>query len=149
MKHLLKPWHRELLTIIFLFMVDVSCIMLIYEPLVQSLLCFFCIKLFRNRPWSELGVVAFFIALYGLITTGRFGLSLVYLLPFAILVKEGQKLLYPHTWYPYVLVTLAIIIEQCLLLPFTLDIPCNIFYTNRIIYVNLMVLWGMSLKYNR
>jgi len=149
MKQFLKPWHTELLTIIFLFIVDVSCITLVYEPLVQSLLCFFCIKVFRNRPWTEFGTISFFLALYNLITAGRFGLSLVYLIPMALIAKEAQKILYPHTLYAYVMLMVALVLDTCVMGPLALDIPCNIFYTNRIIYVNLMVLWGMSLKYNR
>jgi hypothetical protein len=143
---------RPLSTVIFygisclLFLVDLGAFSIFEKPLIYSLLCFYILQLSRPMGLARIIFSYLLLSLSSLIHYGRFGLSLVYLIPATLLGIKIRHTLYDSVWQYYLLLILCVIGQICLVEWWILGLPISVSYTISTVLANLLVIWIMSLK---
>lgn len=129
-----------------LFIIDLGAFSIFEKPLIYSLLCFYILQLSRPMSLARITVTYLLLSLSPLIHYGRFGTSLVYLIPATLLGIKMRHTLYDALWQYYLLLACCILAQIALVEWGILGLPISASYTISTIIVNLLVIWIMSLK---
>lgn len=130
---------------ILLFFVDIFCFSFMEKQLLYSVLCFFCIEIYRENSWTRFGFLGFLISLESLLYFGKFGVQFFYLTPIILIGLQAQKMFYARALQPY-FILIGCIVLQCLFLePFLLQTGSSALYTVSKIIANIIMLWFISL----
>lgn len=128
-----------------LFFVDIFFFSFIEKQLLYTVLCFFCVQLYKESSTNRLSFLALLISLESLLYFGKFGVQLLYLMPIILISFQAQKMLYVRSIQPY-FILIGCITLQCLFLePFMLQTGSSPLYTFSKIFANIIVLWFISL----
>lgn len=132
------------LALLFFFM-DIFCFSFMEKQLLYTVLCFFCIQLYKENSTPRLSFLALLISLESLLYFGKFGLQLLYLIPIVLLSFHAQKMLYARSIQPYFILVCCITLQCLFLEPFILQLEPSPLYTLSKIIANIIVLWFISL----
>ena len=102
-------------TALVLFFIDIFSLNLFGQQTVSLLLCFYAIALARDTTIGRLFFCLFLLSYPPLILHGKFGLSLLYLLPLSILTLEAKNLITKTALLPYFFLILALICQEVLI----------------------------------
>lgn len=128
-----------------LFLIDLGAFSIFEKPLIYSLLCFYILQLSRAMGPVRIIFSCLLLSLSPLIHYGRFGISLVYLIPATLLGIKMKLTLYDAIWQYYLLLIACIVAQIGLVEWWILGLPISLSYTISTILVNLIVVWIMSL----
>lgn len=129
-----------------LFIIDLGAFSFFEKPLIYSLLCFLILQLSRPMPLTRIAFSCLLLSFNPLIHYGRFGISLVYLIPAILLGIKMRHTLYNSVWQYYLLLIACILAQIGLVEWWILGLPISLSYTISTVLVNLVVIWIMSLK---
>lgn len=129
-----------------LFIVDLGAFSVFEKPIIYSLLCFYIIQLAKPMGLCRIAFACLLLSLSPLIHYGRFGISLVYLIPATLLGIKMRHTLYDGIWQYYMLLVGCILAQIYLVEWWVLGLPISLSYTISTVIVNLLVIWIMSLK---
>ena len=130
---------------VLLFFIDIFCFSFIEKQLLYTVLCFFCIQLYKDSSTTRLSFLALLISLESLLYFGKFGVQLFYLIPIMVISFQAQKMLYARSAQPYFILVGCITLQCVFLEPFMLQTGSSILYTFSKIIANIIVLWFISL----
>jgi hypothetical protein len=131
---------------IILFCIDLATLYVFERPFTYCLLGFYISALARPMSLIRIIVSCFLLSIAPLISYGRFGLELVYLIPATLLGVKMRLTLYDSTWQYYVLFTVCLLAQIGLLEGKILGLAVSIPYTISVIFVNLVIIAIMSLS---
>jgi hypothetical protein len=129
-----------------LFIVDLGSFSIFERPLIYSLLCFYIFQLSQPLSFTRIAFSSLLLSLSPLIYYGRFGISLVYLIPATLLGIKMRHTLYDSLWHYYLLLALCIVAQIVVVERLILGLPISLSYTIYTLIVNIIILWVMSLK---
>jgi hypothetical protein len=128
------------LLIFFLFLLDCSVNHFFQEPIFQSLIVFYIISLLHKRPWRYNFCTLILISLEQFIDFGRWGASLLYLLPATLLILKLQKTLHIKTAIQYLIMVVILIIHFWILTPILVGSMPSTWYTICKIIANILLM---------
>ncbi len=107
---------------------------------IQSMLCIFCIMLFRSGTMYESAALFLLVILEDFIDTNFAGMTLFYTIPLAFTGMFLQKIMHPHSIVPiYIFLSIALLCKFALLAYFN-NFKLFEAYTLYELFGNLMVL---------
>lgn len=127
------------------FLLDLAAFTFYEKPILLSLLCFYILQLARPISWPRIIFACGLASLSFLLFYGRFGLNLLYLVPATILGIKMSHTLYDSRWQYYLLLAACILLQKAALEPFILGIHSSIPYTLTTLFVNMIIIWVMSI----
>ena len=130
---------------VLLFFVDIFCFSFIEKQLFYTVLCFFCIQLYKESSVRRLSFLGLLISFESLLYFGKFGVQLIYLIPLILIGFQAQKMLNARSIQPYFILTCCITLQCVFLEPFILHTGHSTLYTFSKIIANIIVLWLISL----
>ncbi len=139
----LLPIFFYLITFI-LFFIDLAALSLFEKPLIYSLLCFYILSL--SKPISILRILltCLLLSINPLISYGRFGLELVYLIPATLLGIKMHHTLYNAVWQYYLLLMLCLLAQIVIIEYGMLHLTISVPYTISVLFANIGLIWIMS-----
>lgn len=142
-------WHQVRFYVgsFLLFIADMIIFSLLDQYTIYGLLAFLCIVSSHHLSVARAIWVLSLLSLESFILYGQLGLSLIYTVPIIIIGMVWVRSVYQHRSLSYLLVALAIIGQTYLVEGVMLGLPTSLTYTITRIFVNLMVLWLISLIY--
>lgn len=138
--------YKPYILIILLFMLDIIFFNFFEKQLINSLLCWYCIQTTKPILITHLFMSALFLCLESSLYYGRFGLQLAYLIPLAGLGYSLQKTFYKKNVYPYIMLIFSLFCQRAIE-QYILELTSSWHYTIYRIFVNIGVLWIISLTY--
>ena len=139
-------WIIFYLVVSLLFFADLCLFALLERPFLHCTLSFFILLLFGPCSWIRIITVLLALCLEPFIYYGKFGITLLYLLPLTIGGHIMAKTLYPAWWYPYGLLAGALLIHTVAIEFILLHFPIGVFYTISLICANILIMFILSLK---
>lgn len=130
-----------------LFMGDMIAFSLMDQYIIYGLLAFFCLYSSQHLSLARAIWLLSLLSLESFIFYGQLGLSLVYTIPILLIALIWVRSIYQHRALSYLLLVLAIIGQTCIVERFLLELPLSLTYTITRIFVNIIVLWLISLIY--
>lgn len=131
----------QLLSILGLFILDISGIMLFKVQIIHFVLCFYLVALFRNAAALPLVCAVLCICFESLIMYDSLTAPLIYLLPATALILFLKKMVTPHPIYPPLALSFCLALQSWLLHQGNLGDP----YTMWVFIANLIVILSCSL----
>lgn len=136
----------QIMSILGLFFIDVSSIMLFNQLILQSALCFYIACLFQHpAPLTPLLISAACIHLEWFIMYDSLSLATLFIIPITALVFYLKRLLVPRIVFPPLTLLLCIGIQTWLTYIYTAQLVPHTSYTIAAIIVNIIVLLSNSL----
>jgi hypothetical protein len=135
----------QILSILSLFLIDVSGIMLFKQLLLQTVLCFYIARLFHQPALMPLLMAALCIHLEWFIMYDSLSLATLFLVPITALVFYLKRVLIPRIAYPPIILLLCMAIQTWLTYTYTAHQLPHISYTIAAIIANIIVLLSNSL----
>lgn len=132
--------------ILLCFFFDLIAFNLFEKQLVCTLLCFFSIYITRHTHFVSVFLMMALLSLESFLYYSRFGLQLIYLIPLYGIGSATQKIFYKNRVYPF-LVLITLLLIQTLLENYFLSLSTSFGYTISRIFVNITILWIISLIY--
>lgn len=124
-----------------LFIIDLGIFSIFEKPLIYSLLCFYMLQFSRPIGIARIIFSCLLLSLNPLIHHGRFGVSLIYLIPATLLGIKMRHTLYNSIWQYYLLLALCLFAQIALVEWWILSLPIGLTYTISTILVNILVIW--------
>lgn len=143
-KHI-SPIFFHLLAATF-FLLDLAAFSFFERTLLYSLLCFYILSLSGIVTIPRILFVSLLLSLASLIQTGHFGICLLYVIPATALGISIKHMLYGSYWQYYLLLAACLLAQVFLIECWILGLSWSISYTISILFVNILVIWIMSLK---
>lgn len=132
--------------ILLCFFFDLIAFNLFEKQLVCTLLCLFSIYITRHTHFVSVFLMMALLSLESFLYYSRFGLQLIYLIPLYGIGSVTQKIFYKNRVYPF-LVLISLLLIQTLLENYFLSLSTSFGYTVSRIFVNITILWIISLIY--
>lgn len=130
-----------------LFFVDLAAFSFFERPIVLSLLCYYIFQLSRPLSLARIFVGCLLLSLMGLVIYGRFGLDLLYVIPATLMGIKMRNLLYNCLWHYDILLILALLGKIVGIEHIILGLPISASYTFSILFVNIVIIKVLSLKW--
>lgn len=139
--------YIQYLSPFFFFIVDVISFAFFEKPLLYSLLCFYCIEISERFVTSTLLLSLLGLSLESFLFYGRFGIQLLYLLPLWFLGSFLHGILYKNRSLKFGILILALLVQSVGIEWYLLGLNQSFNYTISKIFVNLAMLYTISLTY--
>lgn len=128
-------------TLIILFLVDVLCFSFFEQRIFYLLLCLYCIELMRPHTSAvRIASALLLIAFDSFVQFGRFGITLLYLVPLSCIARKARTTLKATTALTYCFVALCLCAQFALLEPYVLGLTSTSSYICAKILINLLAL---------
>lgn len=130
-----------------LFILDLLVYQLLHKPLLQSVLCFYSMRIINYSADFNLLVTLLFITLEAFIITGNFGTPLVYLIPLsAIALYTASFIKQENSFLCYLFLIISLLLHGIIVEQIWPGNPQANLYTIYKIFANLIV-ESVFLKY--
>jgi hypothetical protein len=128
-------------TLIILFLIDVLCFSFFEQRIFYLLLCLYCIELMRPHISAvRIASALLLIAFDSFVQFGRFGITLLYLMPLSYSVRKARTTLQATNALVYFFVALCLCAQFALLEPYVLGLKSTGSYMCAKIIINLLAL---------
>lgn len=134
-------------SIFILFFIDICCSSFFEKQLIYSLLCFYSLAIFKSLSLFNMLVFFFILSLESFFQYGYFGIQLIYLAPLTLLASKTIKTLYLTKIQAYLFITISLLAQSLIIDQYTLHMDLQPSYTIAKIFVNLILVMVISLKY--
>jgi hypothetical protein len=132
---------------IFLFFIDVASAALFNDCIVQSVMVYYVALLFKKPYTNIIGphpsvifFAFFFLALESFLWYGRFGVTLIFLIPATVASIKLKRIVAFHDLVPYALIACCLAVNWFILSPFLLGSSNNTWYTISKIIANISLM---------
>ena len=129
-----------------LFFLDIFCCAFFEQWLVYALLCFYVFLLSQsNKSIAAHLATIVVLSLEAFVHYGHVGIQLLYLIPLTFLGILIQRSFYVAWLHPYLLLVIGLLAQALVVEAYLLRLETPIFYTMKIISVNIVLMIGISL----
>lgn len=133
--------------VLFLFFIDTTLFFATTHIYSYGLLGLYTLELFKPVNIMRLSIMALLLSLESFLFFGQFGLCLIYLIPFTLLIVHAKQFVYGNRLYSLLLLSLFILIQSFGIEYGLLGIKPVVGYTNVKIIANIILTWIISLKF--
>ncbi len=135
------------LLIIVLFFIDICSLTFFEKPIIYTLLCLYAFAVFQSIGKRKLSTLVALLLLESFVFHGKFGLELLYLIPFAFMSMRARNMLYTLSIQPYILLICCLLCQTLIIEYYLLHFDISFSYTISKIIANIIVMIGISLKF--
>lgn len=128
------------------FFIDLIAFSIQEKLFFYTLLCFYIMQLSRPISIFKIIFACTVLCITPLIVYGRFGLTLLYLIPATFLGIIMRHTLYKSYWQYYALLIACLLVQIYVIEYAILHLPVSGTYTISILFVNIVMIWLISLK---
>lgn len=134
------------LLIIVLFFIDICCLTFFEKPIIYTLLCIYAFAVFQSVGKRKLSTLVALLLLESFVFYGKFGLELLYLIPFTLMSRRARNTLYLLSIQPHIFLICCLLCQSLIIEQYLLHFDISFSYTILKIIANIIVMIGISLK---